>query len=314
MNNPMFNLSFADKKRFAKIQKSLFLWHKNNRREFSWRKKIRHPYEVLVCEVMGQQTQASRIEQFLPRFLKRFPTIEALVFAKKSDVIREWQGLGYNRRALNLHLAAKMLSENYPNSFPKTEEELLALPGIGKYTARAILIFAFNKPIATVDVNIQRLLSRLYKKMPDRNSVLPVKDIISLSENILPVKNSRTWHETLMDFGAMICTKRNPGCGECPLFRECKSGKVIITAPIIPKNRSVNLEPKYFGHPKRIWRGKILKIISVDATTTESMIRMAVQNSFAHSEFSPFIRSILSELTREGFCEKKKNIYQLRQG
>src|SRR5579872_7205086 len=95
-------LSSVDKKRFEMIRRSLLHWYKNYRREFSWRKDIRDPYEVLVCEVMGQQTQASRIEQFLPRFLKRFPTTESLASAKTTDVIKAWQGLGYNRRALNL--------------------------------------------------------------------------------------------------------------------------------------------------------------------------------------------------------------------
>src|SRR5579862_6176596 len=107
--------STSDKKRFIAIRKSLLKWHKKNERVFSWRKKIRVPYEVLVCEVMGQQTQASRIEQYLPRFLRSFPTVRSLATAKKSEVIKEWQGLGYNRRALNLQKAAiKLGSKPFP--------------------------------------------------------------------------------------------------------------------------------------------------------------------------------------------------------
>jgi len=161
-------LTSYQRNRFENIQEDLITWYKTNRRKFSWRKKIRDPYEVLVCEVMGQQTQASRIEQFLPRFLDKFPTAVILAAAKKSDVIREWQGLGYNRRALNLQKAAIELSNR---QFPKNENDLLSLPGIGPYTARAILIFAYNKPIATVDVNIERVLSRLFKKRPSLDAM-----------------------------------------------------------------------------------------------------------------------------------------------
>ena len=303
-------LSALEKKRFNTIQTTLIGWYKTNRRKFSWRKKIRPPYEVLVCEVMGQQTQASRIEEFLPRFLNRFPTVRSLASAKQSDVIKQWQGLGYNRRALNLHKAAKELSKI---SFPKKEEELLTLPGIGKYTARAILIFSHNRSVAAVDINIQRLLSRLYKRMPDTSSMLSVEEIYELGEIILPIKQSRLWHEALMDFGATVCTKRNPLCDECPLYDQCKSGKALINASLISKSHSVTVEPKYFGHPKRIWRGKTLKIIVGNDSASESFITKTLQNSFPHPEFSVFIQSILSELMKEGFCEKKNKIYRLRQ-
>lgn len=308
-----FKLSPSDKKRFTIIQTLLIGWYKKNRRKFSWRKKIRNPYEVLVCEVMGQQTQASRIEQFLPRFLNRFPTVEILASAKQSDVIKEWQGLGYNRRALNLYKTAKELYRTHSSAFPRNEEKLLLLPGIGKYTARAVLIFAFNKPLATVDVNIQRLLSRLYRRMPDSGTMLPVKTIYDLSENILPINQSRLWHEALMDFGATICTKRNPKCEECPLFNECKSGKMLINSASLPGKQHGNSEPKYFTQPKRIWRGKILKIISANEKVSESFVLKTLQNSYPKSEFAPFIKNILSDLIREGFCQVKNKTYRLLQ-
>ena len=292
-------LSLPDKKRFEIIQKTLITWYKKNRREFSWRKKIRDPYEVMVCEIMGQQTQASRIEQFLPRFLKKFPTIQALASAKKSDVIRQWQGLGYNRRALNMQKAAIELS-NKP--FPKTESELLALPGIGPYTARAILIFSYNKSIPTVDVNIERVISRLYSRMPDTNTMLAKKDILSIAEVIIPIRQSRLWHEALMDFGATICTKRNPKCSECPLFDNCKSGKTLILKDTVSTPKKLSSEPKYFGQPKRIWRGKVLKLISVGKGLTEAFIIKQLIYSEKKSEFVPFIHAVLQDLVKEGFC------------
>ncbi len=301
------SLSKSEKKRFTTIQASLIEWYNKNRRTFSWRKNIRDPYEVLVCEVMGQQTQASRIEQYLPRFLTRFPTVKSLASAKQSDVIKEWQGLGYNRRALHLYRAAKELSEV---SFPKSEKELLALPGIGKYTARAVLIFAYNKPLAAVDINIQRLLSRLYKKMPDSGSMLPTNVIYELGESILPIKRSRLWHEALMDFGATICTKKNPSCSRCPLFHECRSGKTLMHSSSFKKTTESS-EPKYFGFPKRIWRGRVLKIISIYEAVSEQMICQTLRGQSPRFGFVPFIRDVLDDLVREGFCTRKNRIYHL---
>ncbi len=308
MSGRTIKLSIADKKRFDEIQKVILAWYKKNRREFSWRKKFRHPYEVLVCEVMGQQTQASRIEQFLPRFLKRFPTIEVLATSAKSAVIKEWQGLGYNRRALNLQRTAIELT-NKP--FPKTSDELLRLPGIGHYTANAILIFAYNKPITTVDVNIERVLSRLYKKMLNINGMLSKKEVFSIAEKILPAKQSRLWHEALMDFGATICTKRNPQCSECPLYHECKSGKVLIQKTPI-KHKKSNQEIKYFGHPKRIWRGRVLKLIAQNKGIKKSLIVKTLIYSENKSEFTVLISNVLDDLTKDGFCNgSKNNTYQL---
>ncbi len=304
MSDSIIKLSSTDRKRFGEIQKKLLTWYKKNRREFSWRKKIRDPYEVLVCEVMGQQTQASRIEQFLPRFLTRFPTIESLASSPKSEVIRQWQGLGYNRRALNLQRTTIELA-NKP--FPKTSEALLKLPGIGNYTANAILIFSFNKSVVAVDVNIERLLSRLFKKMPDINTMLAKKEVLMIAEKILPSKQSRLWHEALMDFGATICTKRNPLCSACPLFNQCRSGKVLIKNDAIQTKAKSYQEPKYFEYPKRIWRGRVLKLISLNNDIKESLIVKMLLHSENKSEFSSFIHDILHELSEEGFCKRNKN-------
>ncbi|HYE75449.1 MAG TPA: A/G-specific adenine glycosylase, partial [Blastocatellia bacterium] len=138
----------------------------------------------MVSEFMLQQTQAAMIEKHLPRFLKLFPTLKSLAMASSADVLRAWQGLGYNRRALNLHKAAQALNEL--RAFPQTQEELIALPGIGRYTSAAILAFAFNKDIAVVDVNIERVLSRIWKRMTTHAAVLPMKKIELLDATILP--------------------------------------------------------------------------------------------------------------------------------
>ncbi|MEP7235260.1 MAG: A/G-specific adenine glycosylase [Ignavibacteriota bacterium] len=300
--------SADERERFDRIQKVIIHWYKTNRRTFSWRKKIRDPYEVLVCEVMAQQTQASRIEDFLPAFLKKFPNISALANAKRSDVVRAWQGLGYNRRALNLHQTAKLLATK---TFPDNEQELLALPGIGKYTARAILIFAFNRPIATIDVNILRLLSRLSKKMLTPESVRPTVEILPLAEHLVPRRQPRLWNEALMDFGATTCTKRNPKCSTCPLLLECRSGKNFLKFSIQTAPKAISKELKFFGHPKRIWRGRVLKLIAEN----ERISNEAILSSFGDSSddhFREFIDAILRDLVDEGFCSRRYNKYQLQ--
>lgn len=308
MSSEGVKLPRSERIRFEKIQKTLISWYKKNRREFSWRKKIRDPYEVLVCEVMGQQTQASRIEQFLPRFLNQFPTIESLASAKKSDIIRQWQGLGYNRRALNMQKAAIELA-NKP--FPKTETDLLALSGIGPYTARAILIFSFNKSIAAIDVNIERVVSRLSRKMPDTDTMLSKQAVLAIAESIIPERQSRLWHEALMDFGATICTKRNPKCKECPLFENCRTGKTLIDRSIPTALKKTSQEPQYFGEPKRIWRGRVLKLISANEGITEKAIVKALIKDEKRVEFDSFIQEVLKDLIKEGFCELKKKFYYL---
>jgi A/G-specific adenine glycosylase len=253
---------------------------------------------------MGQQTQASRIEQFLPRFLTTFPTIRSLALAKKSDVIKAWQGLGYNRRALNLQKAAQEL---YAKPFPTHEIELLALPGIGPYTAKAIVIFAFNKPVVTIDVNVERVLSRIYKKMPSPDAMLTKEKVYQIAELLLPSKNSRVWHEALMDLGATICVKRNPKCDTCPLFSNCKTRGAFAADNV----KLISSEKLYFSHPKRIWRGKVLKIIANNTTTSEPMLIRSLQKSYPPTAFSKFIHTVIEELVREGFCESKKNTYRL---
>ena len=192
-------------------------WHSNNKRSFIWRGLRRSPYVVLVSEFMLQQTGAKQVEKKLPKFLRQFPSIKKLASASRPDVLRAWQGLGYNRRALNLHNAAKVIATM--RRFPKTIEELQLLPGVGRYTANAILAFTHNADVPVVDVNIERILSRWWKPMKHSNEKLPMRDIYKLDAAILPKGKSSAWHEALMDLGSTICTKKNPKCRSVPSNR-----------------------------------------------------------------------------------------------
>jgi A/G-specific adenine glycosylase len=170
----------------------LLAWFDEHGRDLPWR-RTRDPYAILVSEVMLQQTQASRVVPRYVAWLERWPTIEALAAAPTHDVLREWQGLGYNRRALNLHLAAREVAAN---GWP---EDLTALPGVGRYTADAVDCFAFGRPVLPLDVNVRRVLERTGSSF------------------------DHTCAQALMDLGATICIARVPRCRECPLADACPS-------------------------------------------------------------------------------------------
>jgi A/G-specific adenine glycosylase len=170
----------------------LLAWFDEHGRDLPWR-RTRNPYAILVSEVMLQQTQASRVVPRYVAWLERWPTIDALAGASIHDVLREWQGLGYNRRALNLHLAAREVAAN---GWP---EDLTALPGVGRYTADAVDCFAFGRPVLPLDVNVRRVLERTGSSFDHKCA------------------------QALMDLGATICIARVPRCGECPLADACPS-------------------------------------------------------------------------------------------
>jgi len=298
----------ATRQRFRSIVPRLLEWHRNNQRSFLWRGLRRSPYVVLVSEFMLQQTGAKQVEKHLQEFLRQFPTVKKLAAASRPEVIRAWHGLGYNRRAINLHRAAKAITEQ--GRFPKTLDELRALPGVGLYTASAMLAFAHNADVPVVDVNIERVLSRLWKRMPNFAATLPMRDIYELDASILPKGRSSQWHEALMDLGATICIKNKPKCSACPLRTTCPSAKGMKQ----PLRETTNVEPTYFGQPRRIWRGRILQLVSKNEDIKNRALFAHLKKHYAISDssFVPFVTSILTKLKAEGFLTRtKKGALQL---
>lgn len=193
-----------DEAKIEAFQDRLFSWWTDNKREFPWR-KTEDPYHILVAEVMLQQTQASRVEEKYRKFTTRFPTIECLTEADVGEVIKLWSGLGYNRRAVWLHEAANQLVET--EEFPRSLSELEELKGVGPYTARAILIFAFNKNIATVDTNIRRvLIAEGFAK-----EATSKEQLFEIAQELLPEGRAREWHNALMDYGSLVLTSSETG-------------------------------------------------------------------------------------------------------
>jgi A/G-specific adenine glycosylase len=191
--------------------RKLLAWFKRNARVLPWR-KTRNPYAILVSEFMLQQTQVSRVLDYYPRFLKRFPTIGSLARSKPKAVMEAWDGLGYYARARNLHQLAKRVAET-GNRIPDDPVELRTLPGVGRYTAGAVACFAYEKPVPTIDTNVRRVLERAFGS----------KDVWELAEQLVPKKGERAWrfNQALMELGALVCTARKPKCPECPVRSDC---------------------------------------------------------------------------------------------
>jgi len=200
-----------------KIQTLLLQWFKKNGRDLPWR-KTRDPYAIWVSEIMLQQTQVSTVIPYYQKFLKSFPTIHHLAKADLSKVLKVWEGLGYYSRARNLHRASKIIVSRFSGKIPSNPKDLLALPGIGRSTAGAILSFAYNKEAPILDGNAKRVLSRLFALSGKSERLL-----WQISESLIPKgPRSNPFNQALMDLGAMVCTPKDPQCSRCPFRNPCK--------------------------------------------------------------------------------------------
>lgn len=193
--------------------RKLLRWYGHHARDLPWR-RTRDPYRVIVSEFMLQQTQVSRVSKYYPRFLKQFPTVYDLARAKPKAVREAWDGLGYYARATNLHALAKEVSA-VGGQLSEDPEELVKLPGVGRYTAGAVACFAYEKPVPAVDTNVKRVLERVFR----------TKDVWGLAAAIVPKNGKRAWrfNQAIMELGALVCTARKPKCPECPVNRECRT-------------------------------------------------------------------------------------------
>jgi A/G-specific adenine glycosylase len=209
----------------AEIRRDLLEWYERNRRDFPWR-RTSDPYAVLVSEVMLQQTQASRVVDRFVRFMARFPTAETLATSSTGDVLVEWSGLGYNRRALTLQRAAALVSRD---GWPTDVIGLERLPGVGPYTARAVASLAFGVPVGVVDTNVRRWLLRRFGKADTRAALQALANALA-APGAGP--SIAAWTHASMEFGAAICRSRRPACETCPISTGCPSRGVEAPVPV----------------------------------------------------------------------------------
>jgi A/G-specific adenine glycosylase len=204
------------------IARALGAWYDRVERDLPWR-RTRDPYAIWVSEIMLQQTRVDTVVPYYQRFLERFPTVRALAEAPLEEVLRQWSGLGYYRRARQLHLAAAEVVERYGGELPERGDELRRLSGIGRYTAGAIASIAFDAPEPVVDGNVLRVMSRLFGLEEDMRRARGQARVWQLAGELLPRDRPGRFNQALMELGATLCTPRKPACSGCPLSRGCRA-------------------------------------------------------------------------------------------
>jgi len=224
-------------------------WWPDVARDLPWRVS-RDPWEVLVSEVMAQQTQVDRVVPKWIAFLERFPTVHDAALANAGELIQLWDGLGYNRRALLLHRCACEVVSTHDGDFPDDLDSLLALPGIGPYTARAVLAFAFERDVAVVDTNVGRVLARI------AGVSLSARQVQVSADGLVPLGAGWEWNQALLDFGATVCTKRSPKCARCPVHTMC-SWAGVGPDPAVG-SAAVSVRQSRFDGSDRQGRGRLI--------------------------------------------------------
>ncbi len=206
----------------ARYRRRLRTWYRKHARDLPWRRN-RDPYLVWISEIMLQQTQVATVESYFLRFREAFPTIEALAAAEEQHVLRLWEGLGYYRRARQLHAAARVLVEQHDGRFPDDPEAVRALPGIGRYTGGAILSIAFNAREPILEANTIRLFCRLlaYRGVPTSSDAQRI--LWAMAETVLPRRDVGTFNQALMELGSQVCTPKSPDCDACPVANLCQA-------------------------------------------------------------------------------------------
>ena len=217
----------------ARLRRRLLAWYKTNARDLPWRRS-RDPYRVWISEIMLQQTQVATVREYFERFIRAFPNVVRIAAADEQDVLRLWEGLGYYRRARQLHAAAQRIVAEHGGRFPESIDELRKLPGIGRYTAGAIASIAFDQRAAILEANTVRLLSRLIGYRDDPLASTGQRLLWQVAEDILPQKDVAQFNQALMELGSLICTPSEPKCHECPLSSLCKANAASLQREIPP--------------------------------------------------------------------------------
>jgi A/G-specific adenine glycosylase len=229
----------------------LLRWYESRREVYPWRIRP-EPYRVLVSEVMLQQTQASRVVPAFQRFLRRFPTLAALAQAPRAEVVREWRGLGYNRRAVALSEAARTVVRDHGGRIPPETVDLIRLPGIGAYTAAAVASLAYGQTVPTVDINVRRIVARAELGVEPYEASQP--RIQRIAAGWLDRRDPSAWNQALMDLGREICRPK-PRCSVCPLQRSC----LFHSGNRIPGSNPRRQKP--FPGSFRQLRGRVLDVL-----------------------------------------------------
>jgi A/G-specific adenine glycosylase len=258
----------------ARFQKRILTWYSQNKRELPWRHTT-DPYAILVSEIMLQQTQVDRVIPYYLRFLKKYPDFKSLSTANTHDLLTLWSGLGYNNRVLRLQRLSKVIVEQFLGRFPIDEDKLLSLPGIGSYTAAAILAFAYNKKAAVIDTNVRRVL--IHELKLDIN--ITTEELKKIALLTVPGGKSRIWYNALMDYGALHMTARKTGI------------------------KQVHKQSRFEGSERQI-RGQILKHLIRNGNTSFKTLKKWYDH--------PRLDIILAQMEKDGILRQNKTTVELQ--
>lgn len=268
------------------FQKKILDWWEDNKRDLPWR-YTRDPYKIIVAEVMLQQTQVSRVLPKYDEFLYFFPEVYDLAKAPASKVLTVWKGMGYNRRALYLKKMAEIVVHDYKGEFPEDENILTKLPGVGLYTARAILVFAFEKDLALVDTNIRQIITHFFFG----GNIQKPSVTQGVAGQLLPKGQSWKWHQALMDYGAIAMS--NP-----------PAGRAGVKYQMLNKKK----ETIPFRDTNRFYRGRIMDLLREKSYEYDDMLEYILQT---YRKDHTFTDKILHGLVKDGLVERKGNFLSL---
>lgn len=274
-------------------------WSRDSLRDLPWRLS-RDPWEILVSEVMLQQTQVARVLDRWPEFLAVFPTATECANRGPAAVIEQWAGLGYNRRAVNLWRCAVEVRDRFEGRLPGEVATLESLPGIGPYTARAVAVFAFERHAGVVDTNVGRLLAR-WTGRP-----LSSRQAQALADDLVPAGRSWRWNQSLFDFAEAICTKRSPGCVACPLAEHC-SWRGTGDDPAVVSAGVSKRQARFEGSRRQV-RGRILGAARRGDVPRSRLLELARPDDTVET-----LEGIVADLVAEGLLEDDGAIVRLPQ-
>lgn len=231
----------------AQIQDIIINWYSKFERDLPWR-RTKDAYFIWLSEVILQQTRVAQGLPYYQKFTQNYPTVKHLANASESEILNDWQGLGYYSRARNLHKTAQLVVELYQGDFPKTYHELIQLKGIGPYTAAAISSFSSNESKAVVDGNVYRVLSRIFDIETPIDSTLGKKEFAALAQSILPENKAGLFNQAIMEFGALQCVPANPDCANCPAHEKCLAfaNKTVKERPV--KEKKTKTRNRFFTY------------------------------------------------------------------
>ncbi len=233
-----------DSKSKTTLRRNLLRWFDANQRDLPWREN-RTPYRIWVSEIMLQQTQVATVVNYYRRFLERFPTVKELAAAEQSEVLKLWEGLGYYRRARQMHAAAIEVVEQHDGQFPTDFDSVLALPGIGRYTAGAILSISLDQKLPILEGNTIRLYARLLGMKSDPRTSANQKILWEFAESILPSQRAGDFNQALMELGSEVCKPKTWQCAACPIQNICPTFVKGLQAEIPAKGRKITYEDLY---------------------------------------------------------------------